>query len=69
MSLMSPAFAGVFFTTSTTELCNFALKTYSVCAPLLSMKHYFLNTMIANPSLYILLKFISPIVSVWPVEV
>ena len=46
----TPANAGVFFTTSTTELCNFALKTYSVCAPLLSMKHYFLNTMIAFES-------------------
>ena len=50
MSLMSPAFAGVFFTTSTTELCNFGLKTYSVCAPLLNMKHYFLNIMIAFES-------------------
>ena len=45
--LMSPAFADVFFTTTTPELCNFGLKTYRVCAPLLSLKHYFLNIMIA----------------------
>ena len=44
---MSPAFADVFFTTTVRELCSFGLKTYSVCAPLLSLKHYFLNIMIA----------------------
>lgn len=44
---MSPAFADVFFTTTVSELCSFGLKTYSVCAPLLSLKHYFLNIMIA----------------------
>ena len=49
-SLMSPEFADFFFTTVATELCNFGLKTDSVCAPLLSMKHYFLNIMTAFES-------------------